>query len=206
MEKGFRQSHLYLNESLAGVEQWNLSAILTRAKELAEKACEIWIYPEGDDDLPIEENYDFPSSQQKLADTTSVTTAKYNTSSDATSMADWSEWEQELGWIIIEMFEYRDPSGLMIFEPRDIQDYFPRLRKKWPDNNSISETVGKMLASLVNRGELEKPNRGEYRLVEGELLHLHLKLRIAEKELTKNKQKSAELEDKLTELEDELTE
>lgn len=46
-----------------------------------------------------------------------------------------------------------------------------------------------MLASLVDRGELEKPDRGEYRLVEGELLHNHLKLRITEKKLTKKNQK-----------------
>lgn len=49
-----------------------------------------------------------------------------------------------------------------------------------------------MLASLVDRGELEKPNWGEYRLVEGELLHLHLKRRIIEKEPTDNKQKFAD--------------
>ncbi len=194
MEKGFRQSHLYLNESLACAEQWNLSSILARAKELAEKSCEIWIYPEGDglkediNNSSIKKIYDYQTAQ-----------TKYNTSSDSTSMADWSKWEQELGWIIIEMLEYTDPSGLMIFEPRDIQDYYPRLKKMWPDNNSIDQTVGKMLASLVNRGELEKPNRGEYRLVEGELLHLHLKRRIIEKELTKNKQESDELEDELTE-------
>lgn len=176
MEKGFCQSHLYLNESLCKAEQWNEDAIRARAAELAEKVCKIWIYPEGDelkqdiDDSSIEKIYDYRTAQ-----------TKYNTSSDATSMADWSEWEQELGWIIIEMLEYRDPSGLMIFEPRDIQDYYPRLQRKFPDNNSISETVSKMLGSLVNRGELEKPKRGEYRLVEGELLHLHLKRRIAEK-------------------------
>ena len=200
MEKGFGDSHLFLNKSLTDAEQWNEAAIRTRAAKLAEKACKIWIYPEGDDgDLSIEEKYDSPFAQQKPAATVSLTTAKYDTSSDSTSMADWSEWEQELGWIIIEMLEYRNPSGLMIFEPRDIQDYYPRLQRKFPDNNSISETVSKMLGSLVNRGELEKPKRGEYRLVEGELLHLHLKLRIAEKELTENKHKSAELEDELTE-------
>ena len=73
MKKGFRQSHLYLNESLARAEQWNVSAILTRAMELAEKACEIWIYPEGDkslnfniDDPPIRETYNTPSAPQKL--------------------------------------------------------------------------------------------------------------------------------------------
>ncbi len=56
-----------------------------------------------------------------------------------------------------------------------------------------------MLASLVDRGELEKPKRGEYRIVEGELLHLHLKRRIAEKGLKKQNQIIVELEDKLTE-------
>lgn len=73
MEKGFCQSHLYLNESLCKTEQWNLSAILTRAKELAVKACEIWIYPEGDrnlnfniDDLSIGETYNTSSGPQKL--------------------------------------------------------------------------------------------------------------------------------------------
>ena len=199
MEKGFCQSHLYLNESLCKAEQWNEDAIRIRATELAEKACKIWIYPEGGDNFSIEENYDFLSSQQKIAATTSVKTAGYGTSSNSMSIADWSEWEQELGWIIIEMLEYRDPAGLMIFEPKDIQDYYPRLQKKFPNNNFISETVSKMLGSLVNRGELEKPNWGEYRLVEDELLHSHLKLRITEKELTKKNQKIADLKDKLAE-------
>ena len=197
MEKGFRQSHLHLNENLASAEQWNLSAILTRANELAEKACKIWIYPEGDDNFSIEENYDFPSSQQKLAATTNVTTAKYGTSSNATSMSDWSEWEQELGRIIIQMLEYRDPSGLMIFEPRDIQDYYPRLQRKFPDNNFISETVSKMLALLVDRGELEKPKRGEYRLVKGELLHLRLQQVLTDKKFKKAEQQIAELHKQL---------
>lgn len=73
MEKGFCQSHLYLNESLCKTEQWNLSAILTRAQELAEKACEIWIYPEGKrdlsyniNDLSYGETYNSPSAPQKI--------------------------------------------------------------------------------------------------------------------------------------------
>ncbi len=176
MEKGFRQSHLYLNESLGSTEEWSENTIKARATELSEKACKIWIYPEGDIDLSIKDNYDYSSAQQIPRVTT-----KHITSSDETSMSDWSEWEQELGWIIIEMLEYRDPSGLMIFEPRDIQDYYPRLQRKFPHNNSISETVSKMLASLVDRGQLEKPNRGEYRLIEGQLLHLHLEQRILKK-------------------------
>ena len=43
---GFRDSRLRLNDSLLGVPKWNEEAILGRAKEFAEKALKIWIYPE----------------------------------------------------------------------------------------------------------------------------------------------------------------
>ena len=67
MEKGFGDSHLFLNKSLADAEQWNEAAIRTRAAKLAEKACEIWIYPEGNRDLSYNEaTYNYPSAQQKL--------------------------------------------------------------------------------------------------------------------------------------------
>ncbi len=72
MEKGFRQSHLYLNESLARVDQWNEDTIRARSAELAEKACEIWIYPKGDMDLSynmddlFEETYNTTSAPQKI--------------------------------------------------------------------------------------------------------------------------------------------
>ena len=45
-QTGFRYSPLYLNQSLAHVEQWNEDAIIKRSTELAEKACEIWVYPQ----------------------------------------------------------------------------------------------------------------------------------------------------------------
>ena len=44
-KKGLRYSPLHLNQSFANTEQWNEDAISTRAEELAEKACKIWIYP-----------------------------------------------------------------------------------------------------------------------------------------------------------------
>ena len=44
---GFRDSPLRLNRSLAEAEVWNEDAIQERAEELAEKALQIWIYPEG---------------------------------------------------------------------------------------------------------------------------------------------------------------
>lgn len=47
MEGGFRDSPLLLNRSLAEAEVWNEDAIRERAEELAEKALQIWIYPEG---------------------------------------------------------------------------------------------------------------------------------------------------------------
>ena len=46
-QTGFRHSPLYLNQSLARAEQWNERTIIARGNELAERACKIWIYPEG---------------------------------------------------------------------------------------------------------------------------------------------------------------
>ena len=45
-KKGLRHSPLHLNQSFKNTEQWNEDAIIARAEELAEKACEIWIYPD----------------------------------------------------------------------------------------------------------------------------------------------------------------
>ena len=42
-KKGLRFSRFHLNRSFANTEQWNEDTIITRAKELAEKACKIWI-------------------------------------------------------------------------------------------------------------------------------------------------------------------
>lgn len=46
LREGFRYSPLYLNRSLAHVEKWDEDAIIRRSNELAERACEIWIYPQ----------------------------------------------------------------------------------------------------------------------------------------------------------------
>ena len=46
MEGGFRDSPLRLNRSLAQTEKWDEEAIRERAAELAEKALQIWVYPE----------------------------------------------------------------------------------------------------------------------------------------------------------------
>ena len=46
MEGGFRDSPLRLNRSLAQAEKWDEEAIRERAAELAEKALQIWVYPE----------------------------------------------------------------------------------------------------------------------------------------------------------------
>ena len=43
--EGFRRSSLYLNQSLADVEKWDLAAITKRSIELADRACKIWIRP-----------------------------------------------------------------------------------------------------------------------------------------------------------------
>jgi len=73
MSNGFEDSGLNLNKSLVHSQQWNRAAIINRARELAEKACNVWIYPEGDknlsyqiDDQFIRETYNTDSAPQKL--------------------------------------------------------------------------------------------------------------------------------------------
>ena len=46
MEGGFADSPLRLNSSLAKLEHWNEGEIVKRAQELAQKALDVWEYPE----------------------------------------------------------------------------------------------------------------------------------------------------------------
>lgn len=46
-QEGFRFSPLYLNYSLASAEGWNEKTMFRRGKDLADRAAEIWIYPES---------------------------------------------------------------------------------------------------------------------------------------------------------------
>ena len=45
MEKGFKESRLFLNKSLHNIENWNEDSINNRAKLLKDRAMEIWTYP-----------------------------------------------------------------------------------------------------------------------------------------------------------------
>ncbi len=110
-------------------------------------------------------------------------TASDDATSDDTPMSDWPKWEQDVGEIIVEIYEIRDPSGQMLFKPKDLTDFYPHLRSMWPENNHIGATVSKKLADLVTRGVLEKPTYSQYRIVEGELLFLHLKLRVSNQKI-----------------------
>ncbi len=46
MEKGFKDSHLRLNDDLASLEYWNEQEIQKRAQRLADLAVKVWPYPE----------------------------------------------------------------------------------------------------------------------------------------------------------------
>ncbi|MDM8565626.1 DUF262 domain-containing protein [Candidatus Halobeggiatoa sp. HSG11] len=45
MEKGFKESRLYLNKSLCEVEHWDEDTIVSRAKSLENRALKVWGYP-----------------------------------------------------------------------------------------------------------------------------------------------------------------
>lgn len=47
MEKGFKESRLFLNRMLSSLDEWNEDAIINRANYLKDKALKIWKYPES---------------------------------------------------------------------------------------------------------------------------------------------------------------
>lgn len=51
MDKGFRDSPLFLNRSLGDTEEWNEQAIWTRAGILSTQALEVWPYPSLSDEI-----------------------------------------------------------------------------------------------------------------------------------------------------------
>ena len=45
MKGGFKESPLRINEGLGALETWNEATIQVRAKQLAERAVEVWAPP-----------------------------------------------------------------------------------------------------------------------------------------------------------------
>ena len=53
MPRGFKESHLFLNEYIANCKKWNLESINERYEILFNQFCEIWSYP--DIEIPIDD-------------------------------------------------------------------------------------------------------------------------------------------------------
>ena len=49
MEHGLASSPLHTNRAIASHEHWGLAELQQRAKELGEKACQVWPYPKHSD-------------------------------------------------------------------------------------------------------------------------------------------------------------
>ncbi len=104
-------------------------------------------------------------------------------------MLDWDNWsvkERCVGELILEMFEAKDPSGKISFQPKDIyHGYYDRLKEMWVPKHSSSASrqqgVHRVLNTLLFRRELIQPRgykKGYYLAVDG-CLYQELKIRIA---------------------------
>ncbi len=106
------------------------------------------------------------------------------------NMDKWTVQERCVAEVIIEMFEKRDPTGSMAFEPKHIYDgCYERLKEKWIPKPSLSASrqraVVHIFTVLLARGELVQPG-GEYTpyyLAEDGGLYYELKVRVANKKL-----------------------
>ncbi len=104
-------------------------------------------------------------------------------------MLDWDKWsvqERCVGELIVEMFEKKDPSGRMGFQPKDIYEgYYDRLKAMWIPKNSSSASrqagVCQIFIILRDRLELIQPSgcNTTYHLAEEGCLYQELKIRTA---------------------------
>lgn len=82
--------------------------------------------------------------------------------------------EQVVANIIIDMFVYRNLDEAIVFAPKDLQDYYPSFKSKYPKCNTISNSICGIFREFYRLGMLYHLSWGEYRLVPNELLHLHI--------------------------------
>ena len=97
-----------------------------------------------------------------------------------------SDWIGVVEDCIVE-FLANNSSGLIDFRQQDITNNFrDRLQEMFPDNNNIPQTVNRTLVRIEReRGQIEHPEYGRYRLIEGERLFLQVKLKKCERRLQK---------------------
>ena len=97
---------------------------------------------------------------------------------------DRSRWIRAVENCIIE-FLANNSSGSIDFRQQDITGNFEdRLQEMFPNNNNIPQTVNRTLGRIeTERGQIEHPEHGRYRLIEGERLYLRMKLEKCERKL-----------------------
>ena len=105
------------------------------------------------------------------------------------------QYEYHVCNLIIDVVVNRDIQGLMEFTLSDLYDHKSRIQKH-SDVKDIKALIRDRVYSLRDNHKQLKDTveSGRFRLVDGQLLFLHVKLRKAEMELAKSKQRIVELE------------
>lgn len=96
---------------------------------------------------------------------------------------DQPRWRPVVENCIVE-FLANDLSESIEFRQQDITDNFEdRLQEMFPNNNSIPQSISSVLGQIEESGQIENPQHGRYRLIEGERLYLRVKLEKYERKL-----------------------
>ena len=82
--------------------------------------------------------------------------------------------------------EYLAPLESVEFRQQDIVNNFEdRLQDLFPNNHSIPATVSSTLSQIKDENQIENPQHGRYKLIEGKCLFLRVKLKKYEQKLQK---------------------
>lgn len=136
MEKGYKDSRLYLNKYLSKIDIWNAEEIIKRAKILIERGLEIWKYPAyGYQQLDKSDEKTFTLDEEDI-NFTGESVVSVNISGNIYKVSSWKEFYE-----ILSNFLYD-------FDPIKFRELANKSFEKESIDNKISNESSRLRRSM----------------------------------------------------------
>ncbi len=146
MDKGFKESRLFLNKYLSGLEEWNEETIKKRAEILCKMSLKIWTYPQTEYKLPKK-----TENLYSLSDNQSFTGEKiesYIFQDKETKVKSWKEFYQNVCLYLYDL----DSNKFKLF--LDDEEFQMKKRKMISSNKSELKTPLKISDTIYLESNL----------------------------------------------------
>lgn len=138
IEKGFKESRLFLNKYIAEQTAWNESSIQNRAKLLYERAWKIWILPECSFTKTNEDNW--IGLDEDNIDYTGKTICQYKLLTDINPASDWTSMYKNVCKSLCQL---------------DRASFVSLVNKEFPENKAFEKRFNKTSDNMRNSYKLD---------------------------------------------------